>query len=60
MTMGSEFIILASLNDDDILRQCVIMELMSNFSLDIKRVEEKFNINFNMTTIDNEVVSINF
>ena len=35
-----------SLNDDDILRQYVIMELMSNFSLDIKRVEEKFNINF--------------
>jgi oxygen-independent coproporphyrinogen-3 oxidase len=35
-----------SLNDDDILRQYVIMELMSNFSLDIKRVEERFNINF--------------
>ncbi|MEA3354191.1 MAG: oxygen-independent coproporphyrinogen III oxidase [Campylobacterota bacterium] len=35
-----------SLNDDDILRQYIIMELMSNFSLDIKRVEEKFNINF--------------
>ena len=34
------------LNDDDILRQYVIMELMSNFSLDIKRCEEKFNINF--------------
>jgi len=35
-----------ALNDDDILRQYVIMELMSNFSLDIKRTEEKFNINF--------------
>jgi len=35
------------LSDDDILRQFVIMELMSNFSLDMKRVEEKFNINFN-------------
>ncbi len=35
-----------SLNDDDMLRQYVIMELMSNFSLDIKRVEQKFNINF--------------
>ena len=35
-----------SLNDDDILRQYVIMELMSNFSLDIKRCEEKFGINF--------------
>ena len=34
------------LNDDDILRQFVIMELMSNFSLDMKRVEKEFNINF--------------
>ena len=34
------------LNDDDILRQYVIMELMANFALDIKKVEEKFNINF--------------
>ena len=32
---------------DDELRQFIIMELMSNFSLNIKRVEEKFNINFN-------------
>ncbi len=35
-----------SLNDDDILRQNVIMELMSNFSLNIKRIEERFNITF--------------
>jgi oxygen-independent coproporphyrinogen-3 oxidase len=35
-----------SLNDDDILRQYVIMELMSNFSLDIKRCEEQFKVNF--------------
>jgi len=35
-----------NLNDDDILRQFVIMELMSNFSLDMKRVEKEFNINF--------------
>jgi len=35
-----------SLNEDDILRQYVIMELMSNFSLDIKRTENKFNIDF--------------
>ena len=35
------------LNKDDQLRQFVIMELMSNFSLNIKRVEEKFNIIFN-------------
>jgi len=41
-----------SLNDDDILRQYVIMELMSNFSLDIKRVEEKFNIKFKEYFID--------
>lgn len=34
------------LSDDDQLRQFVIMELMSNFSLNIKRVEEEFNINF--------------
>ena len=36
-----------SLSDDDILRQYVIMQLMSNFSLNIKKVEEKFKINFN-------------
>ncbi len=34
------------LNKDDIIRQHVIMELMSNFSLNIKRVEKHFNINF--------------
>ena len=34
------------LSEDDILRQFVIMELMSNFSLDMKRVEKEFNINF--------------
>lgn len=34
------------LSDDDILRQYVIMELMSNFSLNIKKVEEQFKINF--------------
>ncbi|MDN5069230.1 oxygen-independent coproporphyrinogen III oxidase [Aliarcobacter butzleri] len=34
------------LSDDDILRQFVIMELMSNFSLNIKRVEKEFKINF--------------
>jgi len=34
------------LSDDDMLRQFVIMELMSNFSLDIKRVEDEFKINF--------------
>ncbi len=34
------------LNEDDMLRQFVIMELMSNFSLNITRVEETFNLNF--------------
>ncbi|MFA9375028.1 MAG: coproporphyrinogen III oxidase, partial [Poseidonibacter sp.] len=34
------------LSDDDQLRQFVIMELMSNFSLNITRVEEEFKVNF--------------
>ncbi|MDT8339125.1 MAG: coproporphyrinogen III oxidase, partial [Sulfurimonas sp.] len=34
------------LSDDDQIRQYVIMELMSNFKLDIKRFEKLFNINF--------------
>lgn len=34
------------LSDDDQLRQFVIMELMSNFALNIKRVEKEFKINF--------------
>ena len=34
------------LSDDDILRQFIIMELMSNFSLDMKRVEKEFDIDF--------------
>jgi oxygen-independent coproporphyrinogen-3 oxidase len=35
-----------SLSSDDIIRQDVIMELMSNFKVNIKRFEEKHNINF--------------
>lgn len=35
-----------ALNDDDYLRKSVIMELMANFSIDMKRVEEDHNINF--------------
>ena len=31
---------------DDLIRQHVIMELMSNFKLDIKRFEEKFGVKF--------------
>ena len=34
------------LNDDDFLRKAVIMELMANFHIDIKRVEKEFNIDF--------------
>ena len=34
------------LNDDDQIRQFVIMELMSNFKLDIRRFEKLFNIDF--------------
>jgi oxygen-independent coproporphyrinogen-3 oxidase len=35
-----------ALSEDDMIRQYVIMELMSNFKLDIKRFEELFNVNF--------------
>ncbi len=35
-----------ALNEDDTIRQYVIMELMSNFKLDIKRFEKKFSLNF--------------
>ncbi|WOE69480.1 oxygen-independent coproporphyrinogen III oxidase [Hydrogenimonas thermophila] len=35
------------LNEDDLIRKSVIMELMSNFKLDIKRVEKEFGIDFN-------------
>jgi oxygen-independent coproporphyrinogen-3 oxidase len=34
------------LSEDDLIRQYVIMELMSNFKLDIKRFEKLFNIEF--------------
>jgi oxygen-independent coproporphyrinogen-3 oxidase len=34
------------LNDDDLIRKSVIMELMSNFKLDIQRVEKEFGIDF--------------
>lgn len=34
------------LNDDDLIRKAVIMSLMSNFALDIKAVEAKFDIKF--------------
>lgn len=35
------------LNEDDLIRQYVIMELMSNFKLDIKRFNKKFDVDFN-------------
>ena len=34
------------LNEDDRVRKAVIMELMSNFKLDIKRIEKTFGIDF--------------
>ncbi len=34
------------LTEDDVLRNFVVMELMSNFSLNISRVEKEFGINF--------------
>ena len=34
------------LSDDDQIRQFVIMELMSNFKLDIKRFNQKFDVSF--------------
>lgn len=34
------------LSEDDTLRKAVIMELMANFSIDIKRVENEFGITF--------------
>jgi len=56
------------LNDDDKIRQYVIMELMSNFKLDIKRFEKHFNIDFKQyfadaieelqPFVDDELISI--
>jgi len=40
------------LTQDDLIRQYVIMELMSNFKLDIKRFEKKFNVKFNEYFLD--------
>jgi len=34
------------LSEEDKIRKYIIMEMMANFSFDIKRFEEKFNINF--------------
>ena len=34
------------LNEDDVLRKAVIMEMMSNFKLNIEGIEKAFNINF--------------
>jgi oxygen-independent coproporphyrinogen-3 oxidase len=34
------------LSEDDLIRQYVIMELMSNFKLDINRFNEKFDVEF--------------
>ena len=40
------------LSEDDMIRQYVIMELMSNFKLDIKRFEKEFNIDFKIYFAD--------
>lgn len=34
------------LSEDDIIRKAVIMEMMSNFKLNISKIEERFNIDF--------------
>ena len=34
------------LSEDDVIRNAVIMELMSNFKLDIPRIEKRFDIDF--------------
>lgn len=34
------------LNEDDVLRKAVIMEMMSNFKLNIEGIEKEFNIDF--------------
>jgi len=41
-----------ALSNDDFLRKAVIMELMANFHIDIKRVEMEFGINFNDYFVD--------
>ncbi|MDR0666024.1 MAG: oxygen-independent coproporphyrinogen III oxidase [Campylobacteraceae bacterium] len=35
-----------TLNKDDMLRKAVIMEMMSNFKLNIKNIQKRFNIDF--------------
>ena len=40
------------LSDDDFLRKAVIMELMANFSIDIKRVEAEHGIDFGVYFAD--------
>ncbi|MDR1975850.1 MAG: oxygen-independent coproporphyrinogen III oxidase [Campylobacteraceae bacterium] len=35
-----------ALSDDDVLRKAVIMEMMSNFKLNIKNIEKRFGIDF--------------
>ncbi|MEE8588441.1 MAG: oxygen-independent coproporphyrinogen III oxidase [Sulfurimonadaceae bacterium] len=57
-----------TLNEDDMIRQHVIMELMSNFKMDIKRFNADFDLDFNsyfaddlpalQPFIDEELVSV--
>nr|MBP3724173.1 coproporphyrinogen III oxidase [Campylobacter sp.] len=62
------------LSDEDRLRKAVIMGLMANFSLDIKKIENEFNIDFfthfkselaelenlsEFVSVDNEKIKVN-
>ena len=40
------------LDDDDIVRKAVIMELMANFSIDIPRIEREYGIDFSGYFLD--------
>jgi oxygen-independent coproporphyrinogen-3 oxidase len=42
------------LSDEDVIRKYIIMEMMANFSFDIKRFEKKFGINF-FEKFENEI-----
>ncbi|MCX6150565.1 MAG: oxygen-independent coproporphyrinogen III oxidase [Ignavibacteriales bacterium] len=58
-----------NLNDDDVLRRYVIMKIMCDFELNIKKIETEFGINFKeyfgwglnnlKEMIDDELISVN-
>jgi len=45
-TEGSRWVKALAMNDDDVLRRAIIMELFCNFHLDIAKVEQQFGITF--------------